>query len=234
MDLSIISVVKNDNGLFDLMIKSVYKFTDFIPQFVVSVNTESEYTNISNKYKESNFNFLLNCNKLSGSLQHGQSLNLAFSKVKTKYTAIIESDCVILNKDWYKTNKRIIASKKGENLYHVCFLLFETSILKGIDFRPGTGKDRVSKPYKPEEDVGHMIQKFIKKEEIDFLDFVDCKTERAQIFKNFQSDEFCKNDKVILAHFGRGSNLGGKKYIQKFGTQREQLNRWKKIVNELL
>ena len=74
-NLTICSVVYNDieTKLFDLMVQSVIKFTNPMPQFVICDNGGNEL----GKYKnQSNFTIISNVeSKSKGSLQHGESLN---------------------------------------------------------------------------------------------------------------------------------------------------------------
>lgn len=236
-NLTVISVVEGDHGTFDLMVRSILKFTNPTPKFVICCNDHKESTNIFDLYSGANTKIIFNDPIFkTGSNRHGSGLNAAFALVNTKYTAIVESDCIVLNKNWcnIKTPLKIMAAKKGPELYHVCFLVFETEILRGIDFRPGTNKTRANRSYKAEEDVGWAIKNFVKKDQIDLVDFVDCKTDQAKIFKSFQSDEFYKNGEIICAHFGRGSNLAGKASRKGFETATTQLKKWKEIANRLI
>lgn len=235
-DLTICSVAYNDlkTGVLDLMIKSVICFTDPTPTFVICDNGGNDLT----KYSDyDNFTIVPHKNHgYCGSLQHGDALNRVFGLVNTKYTAIVESDCVVLSKDWCKIKRphKVLAARKDKHLYHVCFLIFETEILRGIDFRPGNNKNRSNRTYKPQEDVGWQINQFVRDEDVDFVDFVDCKTYKAKIFKNLQSDEFHKNGVVISSHFGRGSNIAGKAIRNGFNHPSKQLDTWKNIVEEIL
>lgn len=234
-DLTVISVVENDRGLLDLMIRSVRKFTTPAPKFIICDNGNSDEALAP--YRD-DADVLIVSHKPTmpgGSNRHGSGLNAITKLVKTKYTAIIESDCVVLRDDWYKTSASMLASKKGMHngkpFYHACFMVFYTEDLYLVDFRPGTDKDRANRTYKPHEDVAWRVQH----NDVELLEFVDCKSGRGKYFDaKFQSDEFWRNGEPIVAHFGRGSNISGKAIRKGFKHPQEQLKDWKRVVEELL
>jgi hypothetical protein len=232
MDLTVLSVVEHDSGTFDLMIRSVLAFTDFVPKFLICLNGT---TNIDrNMYRGLvSLKFVDNSPKYSGgSSRHGSGLDCLMPLVKTEYVAVIESDCVVLDRGWYKIDagKKIKAASKGNGLYHVCFLVAATESLSGISFAPkGIGPS-----YRPEKDVGWQLGKNIRADQVDFVDLISCRTPQAKLFERLQSDEFHKDGKVIAAHFGRGANLAGKKRIDEFGTHEDQLKRWKETSNRMI
>lgn len=244
-DLTVITVVENDKGLIDLMIKSVYKFTKETPKIIIC--DQGGNGNLLDKYiSDPNITIIKNSPKLKGgSNRHGEGLNKIFPMVNTKRTAIIESDCILLSYHWDKLNlpdKKMIAAKKGElamhPFYHMCFLVFSTALLKfnkGIDFRPGTDRNRCNRAYKMHEDVGWIIKEKVRPDEIKELIFIDCKSGNGKFFdSSFQSDEIWNGEVPVLAHFGRGSNIGGKSIKKGFKHPNEQLEEWKKIAEKLL
>jgi hypothetical protein len=245
--LTVCSVVYNDNksGLFDLMVRSVEKFTDEELNFIICDNGKNDLK----KYKSrSNFKIIDNTkSKTRGSLQHGESLNLIFDLIETDRFAIIESDCIVLmkgwDKIWYPKNKLLSCEKNripGRVLYHVCFLAGSAKMLRlgdKIDFRPGKDNNRSSRSYKPHEDVGWQLHDKMKKTgKIYKLDFVDCKSGNGKYFdSSFQSDEFHDaSGNVFVAHFGRGSNIAGKAVRKNFKHPAEQLKEWKLVAEDIL
>lgn len=238
-DLTVCSVVFNDKktNLFDLMIRSVIKFTQEKPYFIICDNGGNDLS----KYKsDPYFTIVKGQSTSSGSLQHGESLNKIFPLVKTRRTAIIESDCILLTNGWDNIPKqyKMLATKKGNNLYHVCFMVFYTEVLKRnglVDFRPGKDGNRTNRSYKSNEDVGWMINKKIKLNEIYPMDFIDCKSGNGKYFDDrFQSDEILCAGKSVIAHLGRGSNLSGKKIRRGFKHPSEQLKEWKEIAERII
>jgi hypothetical protein len=240
-DLTVVTVVENDKGLLDLMIRSVYKFTVPAPRILIC---EQGNSSVAEKYQgDPNITVVKNFPKLSGgSNRHGSALQKIIPMVETPKTAIIESDCILLNHGWDNINppfKMVGALKgmapSGMPLYHVCFMLFYTSALRGVDFRPGKDGKRSNRPYKIHEDVAWQVGTKINPNEVNKMDFVDCKTGKGAYFDNkFQSDEFWLNGKPLVAHFGRGSNIGGKAIRKGFRHPREQLDDWKNIAEEIL
>lgn len=237
-DLTVITVVEHDRGTLDLMIRSILRFTDPKPNIILCCNNPQEYTNISIKYRDlSVVKVIANTPDLTGgSNRHASGLNALLKRVKTKRTAIVESDCVVLVEGWDKIapGNVIKAAIKAPGVYHVCFTIFETKVLASTDFRPGKQGNRSNRRYFDWEDVGWKMAQSFTKDEVDLVDFIDCKTNLAKLFKGFQSDEFHKNGEIVAAHFGRGSNLSGKAKRPGFKPNEEQLKCWMERVNECL
>jgi hypothetical protein len=233
-DLTVLSVVENDCGILDLMIRSIYKFTNPAPKIILCNNGKTDL----GKYMEDTNIVVVDNNPdlKGGSNRHGDALNKISRMVTTERTAIIESDCIVLCDGWDITNSKVLAAKKAEKngkiLYHVCFMIFDTELLKNVDFRPGTDKTRSSnKSYGLWEDVGWRIRNKVSPKDVEFLTFVDCKSGKGKHFgSQFQSDEFWLGDRAIVAHFGRGSNISGKAIRKNFKHPTEQLKEWKKIA----
>jgi hypothetical protein len=235
-DLTVITVVENDRGLLDLMIKSVRRFTTPAPKFMICDNGGSE--KVLSIYKDDpDVTIVPHKPKMTGgSNRHGEGLNTLIKLVQTKRTAIIESDCIVLCDGWDKTSASMLAAPKGKHddrvYYHACFMVFYTDNLRFTDFRAGTAKDRANRTYQPHEDVAWQVKAMC---EVESLEFIDCKSGRGQYFgANFQSDEFWRDGKPTVAHFGRGSNIGGKAVRKGFKHPQEQLKDWKQVVQELL
>ena len=245
-DLTVLTVVENDNGTLDLMIKSVRKFTNPHPKFIICDNSNGT-DKVLDKYKnDSDISIVKNVPKMSGgSNRHGEGLNKIFPLVSTARTAIVESDCIVLCDNWDDIDfpkYKMVAAKKGElagqPYYHVCFMIFSTGLLKHdnlLDFRAGQDNNRGNRTYKPHEDVGWRLRDKIRFDQVQLLDFVDCKEGSGRFFDNrFQSDEFWLNGNPIVAHFGRGSNVGGKAVRKGFAHPSEQLVEWKEIAQEII
>lgn len=240
-NLTILTVVENDKGLLDLMLKSVAKFTK--PQPNIIICDQGNNGDLVSKYKYyPHLTVVKNTPKLSGgSNRHGEGLNKIFNMVQTTSVAIVESDCIITRGLWdiIPHPGRAVMSKKaehkGRSLYHICFAIFFTNDLRGVDFRPGNNKNRSNRPYKVHEDVGWQIGTKIKEEDVNLVEFVDCKSGKGKIFSSdFQSDEFWVNGQPVAAHFGRGSNIGGKAVRKGFKHPSEQLKEWRKVAEEFL
>jgi hypothetical protein len=244
-DLTILTVVENDCGIFDLLISSIYKFTDPVPNIIVC--NHGNNGNVLSKYVNDPNMIIVDHTPTmgGGSNRHGEGLNKIFPLVDTKKTAIIESDCILLRKHWDYVDfpqHRMIAAKKGElagaPYYHICFMVFSTAIMKHggiIDFRPGQDGNRANRPYKPHEDVGWRIRDKVRPDEVGLMEFKDCKTGAGLYFDSrFQSDELWIGTQPTVAHFGRGSNIGGKAIRKGFKHPKDQLIEWKKIAEDII
>jgi hypothetical protein len=240
-NLTILTVVENDKGLLDLMLRSVAKFTQ--PQPNIIICDQGNNGNLIEKYKYYPYiTIVQNTPTLSGgSNRHGQGLDKIFGMVKTNKAAIVESDCIVTKQNWdiIPHPKRAIAAHKGVHkgleLYHVCFLVFYTSDLQGIDFRPGNKRNRYNRSYGIHEDVGWQIGTKLDKKEIKLMEFVDCKSGKGKVFDSrFQSDEFWVDGCIISAHYGRGSNIGGKAIRKGFKHPSEQLKEWREVADSFL
>lgn len=244
-DLTVLTVVENDKGLLDLLVSSIYKFTDPIPKIIVC--DQGNNGMVMSKYKNDR-NIKVVSNKptmAGGSNRHGEGLSKIFPLVTTQRTAIIESDCLLLRKDWDYLDfpkYKMLAAKKGEiagqAFYHICFMVFSTRLLRHngtVDFRPGKDGKRSNRPYKPHEDVGWQIRNKVRPDEVNLMEFRDCKQGTGFFFdKRFQSDELWSGGQPTVAHFGRGSNIAGKAVRKGFEHPIKQLEEWKKIAEEIL
>lgn len=245
-NLTVLTVVENDPGLLELMIRSVLRFTYPKPKFIICDNGNND-ERIRNAFGEyNNYNIVKNKpNLLGGSNRHGSGLSKIFPLVDTPKTAIVENDCIVLCKGWDDVafpDYKMVAAKKGElagqPFYHVCFIVFSTGLLRHdsiIDFRAGQDGNRSNRTYKPHEDVGWAIRKKVRADQVQLLDFIDCKLGTGKYFNDtFQSDEFHLNGVPLAAHFGRGSNIEGKANRKGFDTPKKQLDRWKEIAESIL
>lgn len=244
-DLTVVTVVENDAGLIDLMIKSIKRFTTPCPRFVICDNGNNK--DVLTKYADDpNITVFAHKPTLQGgSNRHGEGLSAAFGFVSTPRFAIIESDCIVLKSGWdyldYSKYK-LLAAKKGElagqPFYHICFMVGSTRLLRHgtpIDFRPGKDKNRANRPYKAHEDVGWQLRKYVRPDQVKPMEFIDCKTGKGKYFgPEFQSDEFWVDDEPVLAHFGRGSNIGGKAIRKGFRHPKKQLEEWKKTAERII
>lgn len=237
MNLTVISVVALDKTL-DLMIKSVKKFTNPAPNFLFCDNMNGYNEERIKSYMDANDNYTIINNKIkpytSGSTAHGLGLNRVFPIVDTEYTAIVESDVAVLSSNWMNISPEfaIKAAIKLEDLYHMCFIVFKTEKLRGIDF--GSGDFEQTTSYQPHFDVGNQIRFKVRPKQVELMKFVDCKTD-GTLFKGLQCDEFHDSQGNLLAtHFGRGSNIGNKVVRDGFGSTEEQRDKWRNIIEDKL
>lgn len=250
ISLTVLSVIENDPGLTELMVKSVIKNTPEA-KFIFCDNTNGgNVERIKSCFgNKKNLTIVKHKPQISGgSNRHGSGLNRIFPLVDTKYVAVVENDVVVLDAQWCNIKSGCLAKasfKQGKkNTYHMCFYVAETlSLWKNntvsVNFMPGGKKGR--KPtksgqnYEWDNDVGWRIAEFIGADKVDPVDFIDCKSGNGQYFgAEFQSDEFHYNGKCIAAHLGRGSNIGGKSVKKHFDHPTEQLKKWRQIAIRLI
>lgn len=233
-DLTVVSVICNNaNGILPLMLDSVEIFSPAGIK-VILCNTNQ---NFICPYSSKNIEVINFKPRFSGGSNiHGEALNFALSKVKSNRVAVVESDCVLLNHQWYKSNRPFKFAKKGEGLFHICFMVGQTDRLRKVDFRPGTDRTRKSgKSYAPGQDVGWRLRDYINTNEVTLMENIDCKTGKGKVFgPGFQSDEIWDNGIPVVAHYGRGSNLGGKAKRSGFKDNKVQLKEWLKVISEAL
>ena len=217
-DLTVITVAAHDrdSGLLHYMIRSVFKFTDLPPRIIISDNGHNGP--LAEMYDDNKYISVVKNAELhkNASMSHGSGLNKAFALVETDRTAIIESDCVVLNKGWDDTADCLMSGavktqfldKFGFRAYFPLFLVFSTSAMKkdgDIDFMPESGgKSKVGR------DTGWQIYKKVSEEEVSPLEVVKCTDEKCMYFdRKFVPNalELWKDGIPIVAHVGRGSKV---------------------------
>ena len=154
-DLTVITVAAHDvdSRLLHYMIRSVFKFTDVPPRVIICDNGRNGP--LAKMYDGNKYISIVKNPNLhkNASMSHGIGLNKAFSLVKTVRTAVIESDCVILNRDWNDTKGYLMSGaiktkfldKFGFRAYYPLFLVFYTDVMRKngcIDFKPDAGSRR--------------------------------------------------------------------------------------------
>lgn len=236
IDITVLTVVHKDSGLVKYLIDSLKKYSDILPKIIVCDNGGNkqyldeymgEITIVKNKPKSKD-----------GANIHGESINKIFKMVSSKYTLIIDSDCVVLSDDWCKFDKKykFISAKKGAkggiDKHHFCFTLFETEIFRNIDFRPVHSRQKQKRPW----DTGCMVSQKVHDEKIpkEYLEVVGCTSGNCKIFGDRypKAFELWRNKEPIVAHFGAGSDLLRRrinKYNEGYG---KQLSDWKKTIEE--
>lgn len=222
-DLTVITVAQNDSGLLHYMIYSVFKFTHPTPRIIICDNGQNKDLDT---YRDIPYIKIIHNKVISDntSVRHASGLNKIFPLVKTARTAIVESDCVVLNEKWHEIKKNTMkAVKRGAgkttDYYHMCFLVFYTDMLKRngtIDFSPSTPEENIgisivgsTKKY---FDVGWRIGEKVQNPEVELLKAQRCKRKKAKFFfglgYNKSFEIWNKENIPIAAHFGRGSDLG--------------------------
>ena len=142
MDLTLITCNYNTHKQIVRLLQSVKQTSSQLPKVIVmNTSTEPESDKILSDYNIPYYNFR------GGS--HGESVNLAFKKVKTRYVLLVDSDVIFL-KDFlpvfekFKSSNlalmgKVVGSVAGKNLYErvepwYCFIDFEKLKNNKIDF----------------------------------------------------------------------------------------------------
>lgn len=237
MDITIITVVQNDSGLIVHMIDSVYRYSKSKPKIIICDNGGNKH--FLNKYAlDANVTIVKNKPKAKDAAnKHGEGIDKIFQMVDTKYTVIMDSDCVILGEKWQEFDKnkyKVVTAKKGSkggiDKHHFCFVMFETDIFKGISFKPVHSRQSRRLPW----DTGCMMSQKIYDENIPIenLKVVGCDSGNGKVFEDRfpKSFELWRNDEPIVAHFGAGSDLMRRR-VNKYGEgYPKQFSDWKATV----
>ena len=264
-DLTIITVAANESGFLDLMIKSVHAFTYPKPNIIICDNGNNgsylkkyeQYDNVVVIKNKRARKFKMNKQFLNTSTRHGLGLNVIFKLVTTKYTAIIEPDCVVLNYGWdnipdgYQMN----ACKKGtgiggENYYYPCFMIFYTEYLNyngRMSFLSNNRPEGVGKgipivknemgKFKRYSDVGWQVYTKIPNDKVNILKFARWNNKASKRFyKKFshKTNVFIdQNNDIVAAHFWRGSEISRRKDYRGLSVA-GQKGMWFSVVKKCL
>lgn len=227
--ITILLVNYNTSKFVEILLFSLQKLTLSSYKVIICDNgsNDNEILQLSNtvrKYKDVDVIFRLQ--SVGGSIAHGQALDILIEKVNTKYTVIMDSDCVLLMRGWDKyminqiKNKiQMVGSAEIEDVnvnrigtsFVLPFLcMFNTKTFKSLKISclPGDikkGQDVCWEWEKKYKEKNFECSKFIGKStrrnnKIEFSDIVGV--------ENY----YTKDNKIIASHFGRGSSLGFAKY----------------------
>lgn len=239
MSITVITVAQNDSGLVRHMIDSVNLHSKVNPKIIVCDNGGNK--KFLDKYKsDSSIRIVKNKPKSRDAANiHGECLDKIFPMVDTKYTAIMDSDCVILSDDWATVDSkyRIVTAKKGVKTidkHYFCFVVFETAALIGTSFRPVHARKDKKLPW----DTGCMVSQKIYDNNIPIenLSVVKCGTGDGKVFGDRfpKSFELWRGDDPIVAHFGAGSDLPRRR-TNKYGEgYPKQLKEWNTAISQHL
>ena len=235
MDITVITVAQNDSGLVRHMIDSVNLHSKANPKIIVCDNGGNK--KLFDKYQEDD-NVVIVKNKpksKDAANIHGECLDKIFKMVDTKYTAIMDSDCVILSDDWATVDSKykVVTAKKGVRTidkHYFCFVVFETKSLTGTSFKPVHSRKDKELPW----DTGCMVSQKIYDDSIPIenLLVIKCASGDGKIFEDRfpKSFELWRGDDPIVAHFGAGSDLPRRR-INKYGEgYPKQLKDWNAAI----
>lgn len=232
--ITVLTVNYNTSDFIELMLYSLSKLTA-TPYKVIICDNGSKNKDISklkiSAQKNNNVELLFRQQTKPGSIAHAEALDLLIEKVDTKYTVIMDSDCVFLLKSWdekliEKIDDKVkvigttcpedrCGQRIGAGAFPLPFaVLFETDVYKKL------GIGCVSGDVKKGEDTcwqwkakftagGYEGQTFITRNTRDF---------KKGPFRELTGIEeyYLDEDILIASHFGRGSSNGAAKYFKWF------------------
>ena len=231
--LSILITNYNTADFVGLLLYSLKKLTKNDHLVVINDNGSSrkEILKLLDSAKKYD-NVYLHFRKSKGetaSLAHGKALDILMKEVNTKYTAVFDSDAVVLKKNWDELLINRLGDKvkivgtplgkdwSGNKPYDFPFqfvVLFKTEIFKklNISWQP---KDTMCNPA---QDTGWELKLKYTKAGYrgDILIAKNTRFYKKGPFKNIICAEYyLKGDSQVFAsHFGRGSTMGACKYMR--------------------
>jgi glycosyltransferase involved in cell wall biosynthesis len=232
--ITVLTVNYNTSDFIELMLYSFSKLT-VNPYEVIICDNGSKNKDISKlkmlTQKNDHVELFFRKQTKSGSIAHAEALDLLIEKVDTKYTVIMDSDCVFLLKNWDEIliknidNKtKITGSTSPENRrgnrigggnFPLPFaVLFETKVYKELNISclPDDkikGQDTCWQWEPGFISNGFRGKTFITRNTRDFKQgpFADL---------TGVEDFFTDEGELIASHFGRGSSSGAGKYFKQF------------------
>lgn len=230
--LTILSVNYNSADFLCLCLKSLHRLTKNSWKLIICDNGSryndfkklrsyvSNYENVFLFSREQN---------VSGSMGHGEALNILSQFIDTPYGAILDADCFPLIRNWDEQlidqlddKHKIIGTPLAINAsltdkhndFPLIFLcLFETEVFKNlkIDFRP--------KDFSQFQDTGWELREKYKAAGYKGKNLVGLNTRfysqgffASTVCVEYYGDKSCKH--LICSHFGRGSNPDSPKYAK--------------------
>ena len=227
--ITVLLVNYNTSEFVNLLLYSISNLTQNYYQVIICDNGSNDkelikLSHVVRRYKDVNVFF--RTQSQHGSIGHAEALDILIEKVGTKYTVIMDSDCVLLMKGWDQymidqMNKhvKIVGSSKiegvkvgrsGSNFILPFISMFETKIFKDLQIScmPGNIKNG--------EDTCWEWSKKYKKNNYKCSKFIGESTRNnlSTEFSNIVGIEvyYTSECKIIGSHFGRGSSNGYAKY----------------------
>jgi hypothetical protein len=160
------------------------------------------------------------------SFAHARALDLLLSQVKTEYALVMDSDCVLLAKDWDRlmvdtmrcceiigttSDKEHAGARIGGGTFPLPFAMFlrvRTFRSLGVSFMPGEVAQG--------QDTAWQLKEAYTKRGLSscVFDGYNTRTFRSGPFARLEGiQEYYYQGKLIASHFGRGSSGGLAKYF---------------------
>ena len=197
---------------------------------------------------EGNIEIILNQQSISGSIGHGEALDVLASKVETPFFVVVDSDTVFLHKDWdaiwlSRINDKVKAigteasGNKPKDFPTLYAVLYETDSFRKINssFLPNmeTYKDGAY------TDTGWQVREGFLNDgyEGETLEIRNTRKYKGGPFREFTGvgEFYLKGKKeIFLAHYGRGAGGGLPKFFNQKGALKvfERLLAWREARKE--
>ena len=224
--ITIVIVAYNVSAFLEVSLYGLAKLTKNKYKVIICDNGSSYFDKkrlkrIVSKYD--NIELFFRKQSASGSMGHGEALNILIDKIDTPYGVILDADATFLKKEWDEIlinqlddEVKIIGAPPIRNpIKPVDFplifaVLFDSEVFKflRIDMRP--------KNVKAGQDVGwEMREKFLNNGYAGkILEVRSTREYKEGPFRNVICAECYMEgyDDIFACHFGRGSSLGAAKY----------------------
>lgn len=230
-ELTIVTVNYNSSDFVATMIRAIVRFT-VRPWCMIICDNGSKLSDLASLRRTVSFNdnirLIERRQTQSGSMGHGEALNILVKNISTRYGVILDADCVPLMSGWdqfllSKINGQTIiagapvaknspgSSPRSRSFPLIFLCLFDASVIENlsIDFRP--------KNIEAGEDTGWELES--KCTSAGYLGFglygQNTRTYNAGLFSGNICDEYYCDEscaRLICSHFGRGSDPWAGKY----------------------
>jgi glycosyltransferase involved in cell wall biosynthesis len=230
--ITVVTVNYNTADFIELMLYTLEKLTNnFYQVFICDNGSTAEdiekLENIAQKYN--NLELIFRRQNTTASIAHGQAIDILIEKSNSKYTAILDSDCVFLLKNWdielikeFDEKVKIVGAtsprmrtgdRVGGGDFPLPFaVLFETDVYKSLEIQCAPAKDQVGCDTCWQWKQKFSAAGFAGKTLVTYntRDF-----KQGPFSDLIGIEEYYLNDgRLIAAHFGRGSSLGAAKYLK--------------------
>ena len=237
--LTVVCVSRNDSTFIKLFLIALKKLTKNNFKVIICNNGSDKKNHVSLTKIVSSFNNVQLINLSfqteleSTSIGHGKSLDYLISLTKTKYCVVMDSDCIVLKRNWDEIminslddSIKIIGAtsprkRKGNRIgagdFPLPFLaLFETLFYKNLNISCMPGDRSLG------EDTAWEWKTKIENNNYKGKIFTTLNTrdyDKGPFKRLTGIEEYYYDNTLIAAHFGRGGSQGLAKYIKISGSE---------------
>lgn len=228
--ITIVTVNYKTSDFIDLMLYSFKKLTKNSYKVLICDNysNDSEIVKLAKVVqKYDNVEVMFRKQTQFGSIDHSEAMDLLISRSKSKYTVLMDSDCVVLIKDWDQlminkltNNVKIIGScepyNRQKNINRIAkdfplpfTTMIETEVYQNLNL------SCMPRDISKGEDTCWLWESSYKNRNYDYFNIYPQSTRDTNIplFNNIIGcDVYFLDNELFSSHFGRGSSLGSAKY----------------------